>query len=161
MEPTVYDNLVQKGGNAYTNFADLQPENTDGQPDCGSFYMGNPNLYWETYNCFKEQGFVCKIQAGQELKDTSHTEYKGCKPGWVAFKDPSTSQIHCYLFDHTEELPWVQETVSSLEKYRSFTFVVRFFPRKSKRSDKYRSIDFGKNYKLLTKISIVSNLIAT
>ena len=75
---------VQSSG--YTNFADLQPENSPGQPDCGSFYMGNPNLYWETYNCFKEQGFICKIQAGQELKDTSHTEYKGCKPGWVAFK---------------------------------------------------------------------------
>ena len=103
-------------GNGYTNFADLQPENSPGQPDCGSFYMGNPNLYWETYNCFKEQGFICKIQAGQELKDTSHTEYKGCKPGWVAFKDPATSQIHCYLFDHDEELPWTQAE----EKCQSF-----------------------------------------
>ena len=123
--------------------------------------MGNPNLYWETYNCFKEQGFVCKIQAGQELKDTSHTEYKGCKPGWVAFKDPSTSQIHCYLFDHTEELPWVQETVLSLEKYRSCTFFVRFFQKMKEIGQVPYLSDFAQKCQLLTKISLVFNLVAT
>ena len=99
------DGSAVDDGHSFTYWADLQPENRPGW-DCGSIYIGNPNLNWETHSCFQEQGFICKIKSGLELKNPAHTQYKGCKPGWVAFKDPSTNDIHCYLLDQVGEFSW-------------------------------------------------------
>ena len=76
---------------AYLNWADNQPNNRPGW-DCGSIYAGNPDLKWETMSCFREQGFICKIPSGTDLNDASHASYPGCKPGWLAFKDPPSGK---------------------------------------------------------------------
>ena len=32
----------------------------------------------------------------------------GCKSGWLAFKDPSSGDVQCYLFVNEQELDWTQ-----------------------------------------------------
>ena len=90
---------------AFLNWADNQPNDRPGW-DCGSIYAGNPDLKWETMGCFREQGFICKLPSGTELNDASHAHYPGCKPGWLAFKDPPSGKVHCYLFVHQLALSW-------------------------------------------------------
>ena len=63
------DGALVDDGHSYTNWADMQPLNNPGW-DCGSFYMGNTDLKWETFSCFRDQGFICKIPSGPVLCTT-------------------------------------------------------------------------------------------
>ncbi|KAL0965895.1 hypothetical protein UPYG_G00287370 [Umbra pygmaea] len=87
-----------------SNWKSGYPMNTVNLWDCGQIYTGDYSGKWETTNCFKSMGYICKMVGGQNVKPTS-TPDSHCDTGYLLYGD------HCYHFE-TETVKNWQESES-------------------------------------------------
>ncbi|KAL4617320.1 macrophage mannose receptor 1-like [Arapaima gigas] len=92
-------NWVDKTPIRYSNWRTNFPQNTDKRWDCGQIYTGNYNGLWETTNCFKNLGYICKMAGGQNVKPTAAPD-SHCDTGYLLFGDS------CYHFENEMVKNW-------------------------------------------------------
>ncbi|TRY84221.1 hypothetical protein DNTS_026642 [Danionella cerebrum] len=90
---------VDKTNIEFSNWSPNFPQNTADQWDCGQIYTGNYAGKWETTNCFKSLGFICKMAGGQNIKPTPEPD-SHCDPGYLLFGD------HCFHFESKSDSTW-------------------------------------------------------
>ncbi|XP_035247102.1 macrophage mannose receptor 1 [Anguilla anguilla] len=84
---------------SYTNWNLNFPRNTQNVWDCGQIYTGNYNGKWETTNCFKNQGYICKMVGGQNVVPTKPPD-SHCDAGYILYRD------NCYHFESESLKNW-------------------------------------------------------
>ncbi|XP_062340567.1 macrophage mannose receptor 1 [Osmerus eperlanus] len=90
---------VDKNPITIPNWSPGFPKNTANLWDCGQIFTGNYEGKWETTNCFKNLGYICKMMGGQNVKPTSAPEFH-CDAGYLLFGD------HCYHFESERAMNW-------------------------------------------------------
>lgn len=83
---------VDKTALQFTNWKPGYPKDTTSMWDCGQIYTGNYNGKWETTNCNKRLGYICKMSGGQNVKPTSAPD-SHCDQGYLLYGD------FCYHFE--------------------------------------------------------------
>ncbi|KAJ8402327.1 hypothetical protein AAFF_G00368160 [Aldrovandia affinis] len=90
---------VDKTPITYANWNPNFPQDTDQYWDCGQIYTGNYNGKWETTNCFKNLGYICKMVGGQNVKPTAAPD-SHCDTGYLLFGE------FCYHFESETSKNW-------------------------------------------------------
>ncbi|XP_072570731.1 uncharacterized protein [Paramormyrops kingsleyae] len=90
---------VDKTPVTFSNWKPEYPKDTKGLWDCGQIFTGNYNGKWETTNCFKNLGYICKMAGGQNTKPTAAPE-SHCDVGYLLFGD------FCYHFEAESVKTW-------------------------------------------------------
>ncbi|XP_067232917.1 C-type mannose receptor 2-like [Chanodichthys erythropterus] len=90
---------VDKTAVEFSNWSPNFPQNTANQWDCGQIYTGNYAGKWESTNCFKNLGYICKMPGGQNVKPTSAPD-SHCDEGYLLFGE------HCYHFESESVKTW-------------------------------------------------------
>nr|XP_021324869.1 macrophage mannose receptor 1-like [Danio rerio] len=90
---------VDKTAIEFSNWSPNFPQDTPKQWDCGQIYTGNYAGKWESTNCFKNLGYICKMAGGQNVKPTPAPD-SHCDEGYLLFQD------HCFHFESESVKNW-------------------------------------------------------
>ncbi|XP_024286595.1 macrophage mannose receptor 1 [Oncorhynchus tshawytscha] len=91
---------VDKTDITFSNWKPSFPKNTVNLWDCGQIYTGDFSGKWETTNCFKNLGYICKMVGGQNVKPTSVPD-SHCDAGYLLYGD------YCYHFETEMVKNWL------------------------------------------------------